>query len=80
MTPQDFVYWLQGFMETADPKSIDERQTQIIKDHLKLVFQKETPDRSIQLQPTPFGPHNPTPWQDQWINPFYYGKLPETIC
>jgi len=44
MTPQDFTYWLQGFMEISDPKSLDEKQTQIIKDHLALVFKKETPD------------------------------------
>ncbi len=43
MTPEQFTYWLQGFMETADPKSIDEKQTQIIKDHLALVFTKVTP-------------------------------------
>jgi len=45
MTTTEFCYWLQGFMETADPKSINETQTQIIKDHLDLVFNKVTPDR-----------------------------------
>lgn len=44
MTAEQFTYWLQGFMETADPKTIDEKQTQIIKDHLALVFNKVTPD------------------------------------
>jgi len=44
MTAEQFTYWLQGFMETADPKSINETQTQIIKDHLALVFGKVTPD------------------------------------
>lgn len=46
MTAEQFTYWLQGFLETADPKSIDEKQTKIIKDHLALVFTKVTPDYS----------------------------------
>lgn len=41
-----FAYWLQGFFEMTSPTFIDERQTQIIKDHLALVFNKATPDRS----------------------------------
>lgn len=45
MTPEQFTYWLQGFMEMADPKELNETQTQQIKDHLKLVFDKKTPDR-----------------------------------
>lgn len=46
MTSEQFTYWLQGFMETADPETIDAKQTQIIKDHLALVFTKETPSYS----------------------------------
>jgi hypothetical protein len=38
MTTEQFTYWLQGFMEVANPSTLDERQTQIIKDHLALVF------------------------------------------
>lgn len=44
MTPEQFVYWLQGFMEVQDPVALDEKQTQIVKDHLALVFKKETPN------------------------------------
>jgi len=47
MTTEQFVYWLQGFMEICNPETLDESQTQIIKDHLKLVFDKQTPDRSF---------------------------------
>lgn len=44
MTPEQFVYWLQGFAEIyqAEP---DAAEWQTIKDHLALVFKKETPKR-----------------------------------
>ena len=45
MTSEQFVYWLQGLMEIENPHTLNEIQTQIIKDHLKLVFDKVTPDR-----------------------------------
>lgn len=43
MTPENFVYWLQGFMELQNPETISSEQVQIIQDHLNLVFKKETP-------------------------------------
>ena len=46
MTPENFTYWLQGFFEISNPNKLDETQVQIIKDHLDLVFNKVTPDRS----------------------------------
>ncbi len=49
MTSNEFTYWLQGFFEiskAANVKELDEVQTQIIKDHLELVFKKETPNRT----------------------------------
>lgn len=49
-TPQDFVYWLQGFVEIADSDTISEKQWLIIKDHLKLVFDKVTPDRKVDFK------------------------------
>lgn len=45
MSPESFIYWLNGFMEIADPKSLDEKQLQVIKDHIALVLKKETPYR-----------------------------------
>lgn len=42
MSPDQFVYWLQGFMEMQEPVTLDARQTQMIKDHLALVFEKVT--------------------------------------
>lgn len=49
MTPNEFIYWLHGYFEIENPKSIDERKTQIIKDHLALLFNKVTPDRNKEL-------------------------------
>lgn len=79
MTPEQFTYWLQGFMETADPKSIDEKQTRIIKDHLDLVFNKVTPE----YKNTPI--INYPPGIRDFSNPYDYTKdfpiFPnQTIC
>ena len=49
MTPRDFSYWLQGFFEISNEDvTLSHRQIQIIKDHLNLVLNKETPDRSTE--------------------------------
>jgi hypothetical protein len=67
MTPEQFAYWLQGFMEICNPETLDEEQTQIIKDHLALVFNKQTPARTV-----PNAPANPTwsnPIMPQWQEP-----------
>lgn len=45
MTPENFVYWLQGFLEIQGPDSINQQQVEIIKDHVALVLKKETPKR-----------------------------------
>lgn len=47
MDSQQFVYWLQGFMELQDPTELDSTQVEIIKDHLNLVLGKVTPDRRV---------------------------------
>lgn len=53
MTPRDFCYWLQGYIELTDASISDtlleECQVDVIRDHLKLVFEKETPDRQRPL-------------------------------
>ncbi len=46
MTPEQFTYWLKGFMELANPTHLTTRQLEIVKDHLDLVFDKKTPDRN----------------------------------
>lgn len=45
MKSLDFCYWLQGFFEISkdsELKNLDENQVKTIKDHLGLVFGKET--------------------------------------
>lgn len=46
MTPEQFAYWLQGFAE-LNPQAPNAEQWQAIRDHLNLVFKKETPVRVI---------------------------------
>lgn len=43
MKPEQFVYWLQGYFELTGSNELSEQQVEIIKDHLALVFKKETP-------------------------------------
>lgn len=49
MTSRDFAYWLQGFFEIANPKTLDEERVEMIKKHLNLVFIHEI-DPSINNQ------------------------------
>lgn len=48
MTPENFVYWLHGYFELkrANGEDISDPFLQTIEDHLRLVFEKETPDRT----------------------------------
>lgn len=55
MTPNDFCYWLQGYLEIAEPKVIDEKDIQKIRDHLALVFKKETPAYALRKDFQPAG-------------------------
>lgn len=41
MTSRDFAYWLQGFFEISNANQITPEQTQVIKNHLNLVFKHE---------------------------------------
>jgi hypothetical protein len=42
MTPENFCYWLQGLLEIGNPSELNMTQVEIIKEHLNLVFKKET--------------------------------------
>lgn len=70
MTQEQFIYWIQGFFEINGSNEVTPRQIQIIKDHLKLVFEKKTPDYTgIRFDPIPAG--TTIPWTcDQWINKY----------
>lgn len=54
MSPEQFCYWLQGFVEMNPNAMLTGTQWQIVKDHLKLVMDKQTPQRA-----TPPIPYNP---------------------
>ncbi len=43
MTPEQFCYWLQGFMELNDGAQPTPKQIKAIQDHLQTVFKKVTP-------------------------------------
>lgn len=51
MTPEQFVYWLQGFYEISGNELAPTARDIIIRDHLKEVFRKVTP--SYQQNPSP---------------------------
>lgn len=49
MQPLEFCFWLQGMFEIGNPTTLDANQVSVIKDHLKLVFNKVTPERSAPV-------------------------------
>lgn len=49
MTPENFIYWLQGFLEIGNPTEITDIQIQEIKNHISLVLKKETPNIGYYL-------------------------------
>lgn len=53
MTPEQFCYWLNGYFEVSELNSLTTAQVQIIKDHLKTVFNKVTPDRNVKTNIMP---------------------------
>ena len=50
MNTIDFCYWLQGYFEMTESKSLNEDQTTIIKNELNLVFKHVygSPKKQIQ--------------------------------
>lgn len=56
MTSEQFIYWLQGFVEISQNKTISENEWVIIKDRLALVFDKKSPDQMPSNSPIMYGP------------------------
>lgn len=59
MTPENFVYWLQGYFElnnarikfgAPENEYLSPQQIIEIKNHLSLVLKKETPNRQVFQQ------------------------------
>ena len=60
MTPEQFIYWLQGMLETKDTNKLTEKQVQQIRDHLGIVFTKRTPDITVTTPQKINVPYKPT--------------------
>jgi len=71
MNEREFCYWLQGLLELSDTKTLDEKQVQIIRDHLQLIFNKVTITYDWTTLNPPIIPTTITP-------PFF--NPPEAIC
>ena len=41
MTSRDFAFWLQGYFEISEEKTLNQRELEIVKKHLNLVFKHE---------------------------------------
>ena len=56
MTPSEFVYWLQGFLEIENPQEgLTQEQTEKIKKRLDTIFKHETEVATPQptIRPSP---------------------------
>lgn len=43
MTPENFVYWLQGHLELNEKGGLTAQQVKVIREHVALVLTKVTP-------------------------------------
>lgn len=60
MKSRDFCYWLQGLFELQNPKALDEKQTDLIRAHLHMVFIHEIDPSFPQNQQEQLNkPHKP---------------------
>lgn len=90
MTPEQFTYWLQGFVEIRG-SAPTAGEWDVIKDHLATVFNKVTPNRQglplgpgiaepyrgTPVTPMPIGPYVTQP--DKWTSPPNWTR-PEITC
>lgn len=89
MTPEQFTYWLQGHCELNPTRMPTEAQWEMIKDHLNLVFKKETaPLQAVDwwkdlVKPEPYKPGTANvPYTPPvQIQPYFTdGKIPTITC
>lgn len=66
MNEKQFVIWLHGFLEISEAKTLDERQLQIIKDHLNEFFVKVTPEQEQKED----NPNDSKEWFEKWQEPY----------
>jgi len=43
VTPENFCYWLQGYLELSEKGGLSSQQVKVVREHLALVMQKVTP-------------------------------------
>ena len=70
MTPENFCFWLNGYVE-LDGRLPTLEQWRSIKEHLNLVFDKVTPDVEYK---------EPTPYILETIHHTLKDKLPTIEC
>jgi hypothetical protein len=63
MNHDQFVYWLQGFVEMNGGKQPTKEQWKMITDHLKLCFNKVTPPYQIRPLSEEMTPYHTNPLQ-----------------
>ena len=63
MKATEFCYWLQGMFELAEPKALDEQQTELIRRHLAMAFQHDIDKR-------------PSPQDQEKLNHLHAGGSP----
>jgi len=50
MSPENFVYWLQGYFELTHSEELTKEQVKTIKEHIGLVLTKVTPEVELGYQ------------------------------
>lgn len=55
MTPEQFVYWLQGWLELSESPTLSETQVQVVKDHIAKVLTNVPAQAERRYHPGPGG-------------------------
>ena len=69
MNSIDFCFWLQGVFEVTDTKELNEKQVEIIKNHLNLVFKHEIDPLREEQTKTP----------KETLNEIHHGMSNDTL-